>query len=86
MGVRIRHLHQRELRFLGLIAMSGILIALHLSAGLQLVGHEGSGWRSVDLDALQRRIDTGELRDHEADWYHPSTADEIGPPASGERQ
>jgi hypothetical protein len=79
----IRHLHRRELRFLAFIAVSVSLIALYLSAGLRLAGDTGSGWRSIDLDALQRRIETGELRDREARWYHPSTPEETG--ISGER-
>jgi hypothetical protein len=74
-----RHWHQRELRFLGLVGISLGLIALHLSAGLRLAGQEGTGWRKIDLPALERRIETGELRDKEAEWYHPHT----GAPAAG---
>jgi hypothetical protein len=70
------HLHEREVRFLGLVSLTLVLIALHLGAGLRLPGEEGVGWRSLDLDALQRRIGTGELRDREADWYHPASPEE----------
>ena len=83
MSVLIRHLHQREYRFLGLIALTGVLIALHLGDRVRLAEQQGTGWRSVDLGALQRRVDTGELRDREADWYHSSSAEEID--ASGGR-
>jgi len=83
MSVRIRHLHQRELRFLGLLALTALLIALYLSDELRLAEQQGRGWRSIDLEALQRRVETGELRDREADWYRPSAAEEIE--ASGGR-
>jgi hypothetical protein len=80
----IRHLHHRELRFLGLIGLTGAIIALYLGAGLRLAGEEGTGWRTIDLDTLQRRVETGELRDREADWYHSSTPEEIS--SSGGRK
>jgi len=73
----IRHLRYRELRFLALIAITASLIAVYLSTGLRLAEEAGKGWRTIDLDTLQRRIETGELRDREADWYHPSTPEEI---------
>jgi hypothetical protein len=71
-----RHWHSREARFIGLIALTAVLIALHLGEALRLAAHEGSGHRVVDLRALKARIDADELRDREADWYHPSTAEE----------
>ena len=77
MNGSIRHLHRRELRFLGLVTVTAVVIALQVGAGLRLAGRDGGGWRSIDLDALQRRIESGELRDEEADWYHPSTKEEI---------
>ena len=83
MGVWIKRLQFRELRFLGLIAITVLLIALHLSSGLHLADQEGSGWRKIDLEALQRRIETGELREREADWYHPATPGEVRPQRGG---
>ena len=68
-----RHWHWREFGFLGLVGVTLAVITLYLDAALRLAQQEGSGWRAVDLDALQRRIETGELRDREADWYHPAT-------------
>lgn len=56
--------------------MTVLAIALYLNAGLRLAGQEGSGWRSLDIDALHQRIETGELRDREADWYHSATDEE----------
>jgi len=72
----IRHIHPRELRFLGLLSLTLLLIALQLADGLRLAALGGSGWRSVDRVALERRIDSGRLSDHEADWYHPTTPQE----------
>lgn len=71
-----RHWHLRDVRFLGLIAMTALLIALHLGEGLRLAAREGSGHRVIDVKALERRIDAGDLSDREADWYHPATPQE----------
>jgi len=71
-----RHWHLRDVRFLGLIAMTALLIALHLGEGLRLAAREGSGHRVIDVKALERRIDAGDLSDREADWYHLATPQE----------
>ena len=71
-----RHWHRRDVRFLALIAMTALLIALHLGEGLRLAAREGSGHRVIDVKALQRRIDAGDLSDREADWYHLATPQE----------
>jgi len=60
-------LRLRDLRFLGLVAFTGLAIALYLGTGLHMAARAGSGWRVLDSDALMRRIETGELRDREAD-------------------
>ena len=60
-----------------MVAMIGVLIALHLDSSLRLAAEEGSGWRAIDRPALERRIEGGELRDREADWYHPATEQEL---------
>jgi hypothetical protein len=73
---RVAHLHSRDLRFLILVALTLVVIGLHLGSSLRLAGKEGSGWRALDLEALQRRIETGELRNREAEWYHPATPEE----------
>jgi hypothetical protein len=71
--VHARRLHGRELRFLALVLITGGAIVLQLGEGLRLAGLEGSGWRAVDLPALERRIESGALSDHEAVWYHETT-------------
>jgi hypothetical protein len=70
------HLRERELRFVGSVLLTLVIIALYLDTGLRRTEEGGTGWREVDLEALQRRIETGELRDREADWYHPATPEE----------
>jgi hypothetical protein len=70
---RVRHWHRREARFVGLVALTALVIALQLSEGLQMASREGTGWRTVNTAAIQRGIDAGDLRDREADWYHPAT-------------
>ena len=72
----VRHIHVRELRFLGAIALTLALIALHLGSSLRLAEFSGTGWRTLDLSALQRRIDSGELSEREASWYHRATPGE----------
>jgi hypothetical protein len=76
MTQQMRHLRPRDLRFLGLIVLTALTIALYLDASLRLADQGGSGWRKLDLDALMQRIETGELREREADWYHPATEEE----------
>jgi hypothetical protein len=72
----LRHLHRRELGFLGLIGLTGLLIALHLDGGLERLGVPGGGWRAIDRAALERRIESGDLRDLEAEWFRPSIGGE----------
>jgi len=73
----LRHPRPRDLKFLGLVAVTGLTIALYLDTGLRLAGETGSGWRKPDLDALTQKIESGELRDREAEWYHPATEEEM---------
>lgn len=73
---KIRHWRPRDFRFLGLVALTGVIVALYLGESLRLAAREGSGWRTLDLDALLQRVETGELREREADWYHPATEEE----------
>jgi len=70
---RIRHWRPRDLRFLGVVASTGLIIVLYLGQSLRLAAREGSGWRTLELDTLMQRIETGELREREADWYHPAS-------------
>jgi hypothetical protein len=71
-----RHWHPRELRFVGLLMLAGAAIALQLGAGGHGAAIEGAGWRRIDTEAVQQRIERGDLRDHEAAWYHTATSEE----------
>ncbi len=74
----MKHWREREVRFLALIALTALLIALHLGEGLSLAAREGAGHRVIDLKTLERRIDAGDLSDREAIWYHQATPREVG--------
>ena len=82
---RLLRIHSRELRFLALVLVTCCLIALQLSENLRLQGLAGSDWRTVDLPALQRRIDAGDLSDHEATWYHPAKEQERRASGAGQQ-
>lgn len=72
----VSHLHLRDWRLLGFIALSLATIGLYLAAGLAQLEQSGSGWRRIDTDAVRKRIDSGELSGREADWFHPTRPDE----------
>ena len=72
----MRHWQVREARFLGFIALTLVLMALYLGEALRLAADTGRGHRMIDLKALIRRIDAGELSEREAVWYHPATPNE----------
>jgi hypothetical protein len=78
MTILARLRHPREAQFLAAVVLTALLIALHLAEGLRLAALGGSGHRVVDRAALERRIDAGDLRDREADWYHRATTRELG--------
>lgn len=84
----LRHSGRRELGFLGLVALTGLLIALYLGgSGLGRVELPGGGSRVIDRGALERLIERGDLRDREAEWFRPATNAETveGDPARGGR-
>jgi hypothetical protein len=78
-----RHWHYREVRFLGAVGVIGLIIALYLAGGLRLARLEGRGWRTIDLGRLQQRLETGELSEREADWYHPASEEEAAAMGDG---
>ena len=68
--------HLRDIQLLGLICVTLVFIGLFLTAQLQQVELEGSGWRRIDVELLQKRVESGDLSDHEAVWYHVETEGE----------
>lgn len=81
---RLALFSMREARFLGLIALTLVLIALSLGEALRLATTTGSGHRVIDRKTLERRIEAGDLSDREAAWYHPATPDETRGETRGE--
>ena len=71
----LRHVHRRELRFLALAAVNLVCIAGYVASGIG-VSPEGGGWRRIDYQAVEARIEAGELVRKEARWYHPLSEDQ----------
>jgi hypothetical protein len=76
----LRHLHARELRFIAVVLTDLLFVAAYLAGGYGGLGQEGHGWRRIDVEALEARMDAGDLNRREARWYHPVQA----LPAQGE--
>jgi hypothetical protein len=55
-----------------LVALNLAGIGLYLGVGPAL--QQGAGYRVIDIRAVQRLLDAGELSTHEAQWYHRDTA------------
>ena len=49
------------------IALNLAGIGLYLGVGPAL--QQGAGYRVIDIKAVHRLLDAGELSTHEADWY-----------------
>lgn len=65
-----RHLRGREYRFLALVLMNLACVAGFLSLNLGHAESHPGGWRRIDLQALERRIQAGDLTTHDALWFH----------------
>ena len=65
--------HLRDIQLLGLVCVTLAFIGLFLTAQIQRLEAEGSGWRRIDIELLQKRMESGDLSDHEALWYHTDT-------------
>ena len=70
MGSWLRHLHRRDYRFLAVVSLNLLCVAGYLLAHVQTLQQETGGWRRIDLDAVMSRIESGDLLQHEAAWYH----------------
>jgi len=75
--------HLRDTQLLGLVGVTLVFIGFFLTAQLQQLEAEGSGWRRIDLELLQQRMESGDLSDHEAVWYH-TEKDGTGDGSDGE--
>ena len=66
----LNHSQLRDVRFVGLVLVNLFLIAGFLVSGSGSGSGPPGGWRRIDLTTLQMRIDSGDLVDTEARWYH----------------
>ena len=72
----LSHSQLRDLRFLAVVLLNLFMISGFLIRGAGDDADPPGGWRRIDLQALQTRIETGELADVEARWYQGVGADE----------
>jgi hypothetical protein len=54
-----------------LVAINLAGISLYLGAGP--AWQAGAGYRVIDIKAVQRMLDSGDLSRHEAEWYQSNT-------------
>ena len=71
------HSRLRDVRFVVLVLLNLYLISGFLLSGTSEQSGPPGGWRRIDVQALQIRIEAGELLDIEAVWYQPQKA-EVG--------
>jgi len=65
------HIHKRDRVFIGLIGLTLACILGFLFSGLADTGTPAGGWRRIDLQRLEARLESGELVRREAAWYVP---------------
>jgi hypothetical protein len=68
-GRRAWHLRRRDLRFLGVVALTLAAIGAFLATESGAPETGVGGWRRIDRAALERRIESGELSRKEAVWW-----------------
>jgi hypothetical protein len=74
----LNHSRLRDLVFVFLVFLNLFLISGFLVSGVGGDSGPPGGWRRIDLQALQTRIEAGELVDTEARWYHREHANKAG--------
>ena len=70
-GRRAWHLRRRDLRFLGVVALTLAAIGAFLATESGAPETGVGGWRRIDRAALESRIESGELSRKEASWWRP---------------
>ncbi len=73
-----KHLHRRDLQFLALVCVNLACIGGFLTAHFDTGQEPAGGWRRIDLPAVLKRIESGDLQRHEAQWYHPAETKTTG--------
>ncbi len=65
-----RKLHAQDARFVTLALLNVLCICGFLLEGLGSAGGEKRGsWRKTDIEAIEKKIQSGDLMRHEAEWY-----------------
>jgi hypothetical protein len=72
----LRHTLTHDWPVIALVAINLAGIGLYLGAGP--TWQEGAGYRVIDIKAVQRMLDSGDLSRHEAEWYQSNTPLEKG--------
>ena len=70
MKARLTHLRRRDVRFLVFVLLNIFCMTGYLLANIEAMQQDSGGWRRIDLDAVLTRIESGDLMQHEAAWYH----------------
>jgi hypothetical protein len=66
-GLRI---HRHDMPLVVLVAANLLAVAGFLGVGPPEAAPGSGGWRRVDIEAVSRRIQAGDLSAREALWYH----------------
>ena len=64
-----RYLRRRDALFAVLVAINTLAIGSFIEARRRAADEPPTGWRRIDIEALERRIAEGELMRREAEWY-----------------
>ncbi|MEN8216835.1 MAG: hypothetical protein ABFS56_10765 [Pseudomonadota bacterium] len=60
---------RRDIQFAAFILATLICVGGFLSSGTETTSEQNGGWRRIDIEALTKRINAGDLVNHEAAWY-----------------
>jgi hypothetical protein len=76
----LRHSRRREFRFLAFMLANLVCIGGYVASGIGAAPEGSGGWRRIDFQAVESRIDAGDLVRREADWYHALTEEDAPRP------
>jgi len=76
----LRHVRRREVRFLAFMLANLVCIAGYVASGIGAAPEGTGGWRRIDFQAVESRVDAGDLVRREADWYRPLSEEDAPRP------
>ncbi len=80
--MKSKWMHRHDWELLLLVIAMLLTLGGFLSQELGTVSREGAGWRRIDIEAVRKLIQAGDLSDREAKWYRP-----VAPPEeTGKRE